>query len=100
MGLGSVLQSPDTGDRLGRDGFKMSEDWQSSHTNGFVSGSTNAYVGQHNQTGDNYMHRGTTGYGQHGEGVPYPQQQHGGQHGHSAPQEEYGGAWYSNHHLN
>ena len=91
MGLDSVLQSSDMGDRLGRDGFKISEDWQSSHVNGFTSGSNNGFNGQNSQAGGGYMqHRGSTSYAPQGDGVGYQQQgQHQGQH------EEYDGGWYS-----
>lgn len=38
MGLESVLQTSDMGERLHRDGFKINEDWRSSHVNGFSGG--------------------------------------------------------------
>jgi hypothetical protein len=97
MGLDSVLQPSDMGDRLGRDGFKISEDWQSSHINGFTSGTNNGFVPQNTQAGGGFMHRNTTSYSQPGNGVPYQHPpQHNGHHGHPGQQEDYDGSWYSN----
>jgi hypothetical protein len=94
MGLGSVLQTSEIGDRLGRDGFKISEDWQSSHINGFTSATNNGFSGQNSQSGaGGYMHRGSTSYPQSGEGVQYQQQQHNTQ---SGSQDDYNGVWYPN----
>ncbi|KAH8730199.1 C6 transcription factor-like protein [Phaeosphaeriaceae sp. PMI808] len=103
MGLNGVLQSSDTAERLGRDGFKINEEWQSSHVSQFPpNSSSSAYVTQNSQAGDNYMHRATSGYGQPSEGVPYQQQQHDAHdahHRHPGQQEEYGEPWYPDHHL-
>lgn len=94
MGLDSVLQTPDMGDRLGRDGFKASEDWQSSHVNGFTSGANNGFAAPHSQAGTAFLHRGSTSYAQ-SDGGAYQPSPHGEHHGH-AGQEDYEGAWYSN----
>ncbi|KAH7401616.1 fungal-specific transcription factor domain-containing protein [Pyrenochaeta sp. MPI-SDFR-AT-0127] len=94
MGLETVLQSADMGDRLVRDGFKMSEDWRSSHVNGFNAGSTGSVYGQNDQTGSSYIHRGSGTYTQPGAGVTYQQPTHDGHHGHS--QEAYDPAWWPN----
>jgi hypothetical protein len=101
MGLDSVLQPSDMGDRLGRDGFKMSEDWQTGHS-GFTSDQNNAFAPQNSQTGGAYMHRNATSYAQPDDvgvsvGGPYQQPQQG-HHGHAGQgqQEEYDGSWYSN----
>jgi hypothetical protein len=97
MGLSSVLQTTEMGDRLGRDGFKMSEDWQSSHVNGFTSTSNNGFSGQNSQSaGTGYMHRGSASYPQPSEGVQYQQQQQHHHNAQSGPQEDYNGVWYSN----
>ncbi|KAH4220221.1 hypothetical protein HBI25_055140 [Parastagonospora nodorum] len=81
MGLDTMLQAPDMGDRLVRDGFKMSEEWQ---TSGFTQSSSAAYSAQHTQPqSQGYRYEGGVGYGQ----------QHGG-HGHGHPQEEYDPGWY------
>lgn len=94
MGLDSVLQSSDMGDRLGRDGFKISEDWQSSHVNGFPSSNNNGFNAQVSQPGSAY--RRSAGFAQQGNGVGgYQQgQQHHAQQGHGQP-EEFDGGWYS-----
>jgi hypothetical protein len=93
MGLDSMLQSSDMGDRLGRDGFKISEDWQSSHVNGFTSGNNQGFVPSSNSqpgTVGGYMHRSNANYSQQPDGVGYQQP---GQHPHGG-QEEYDGGWY------
>lgn len=100
MGLDSVLQSSDMGDRLGRDGFKMSEDWQSNHVNGFATGNDTGFAGQGSQPQGTYMHRGSTaGYEQQGVGEGYQQPQvqqaHQGHQGQPGQHEEYDGGWYS-----
>ncbi|KAF2035527.1 hypothetical protein EK21DRAFT_53843 [Setomelanomma holmii] len=93
MGLDSVLQSTDMGDRLGRDGFKMSEDWQSSHVNGFDdAGTNNGFTAPHSQAGAGYLHRSTS-YAQP-DAVTYQHSPHTAHHRH-AGQEEYDGAWYN-----
>lgn len=95
MGLDSVLQSAEMGDRLGRDGFKINEDWRSNHVNGFSSGASGSVYGaQNDQIGAGYMHRGNSNYAQSGAGVTYQQPTHDGQHGHS--QEAYDAAWWPN----
>jgi hypothetical protein len=90
MGLDSVLQSSNMDDRLGRDGFKISEDWQSNHINGFTTGSNNGFSTASSPAGSNYMHRGTASFPPNGNSVQY--QQPPPQHG----QQEYDGGWYSN----
>jgi hypothetical protein len=94
MGLSSVLQSPDMGDRLSRDGFKISEDWHSSHVNGFTSGTNHGFSTQNSQPGPAYMPRSNPGFTQPVDGVQYHQQPHNEHHG--GPQEPYDGGWYSN----
>jgi hypothetical protein len=97
MGLDSVLQPSDMGDRLGRDGFKMSEEWQASHS-GFATVQDHGFTAQNSQSDGAYLHRNTTSYVQPddvsvGEGYSQPPQRH---HGHVGEgQEEYDGAWYS-----
>jgi hypothetical protein len=99
MGLDTVLQPSDMGDRLGRDGFKISEDWQSSHINGFTTGPNNGFASQNGQPGGSYMQRNGTSYAQSGESVGVAYQQSpslSGHHGQAGQQEEYDGSWYSN----
>ncbi|KAH7389589.1 fungal-specific transcription factor domain-containing protein [Phaeosphaeria sp. MPI-PUGE-AT-0046c] len=94
MGLETVLQHRDMGDRLGRDGFKMSEDWQASHLNGFGSGSGPNYGQQsHQPQPAGYMPRGAHSYQQQGDGMQYRGQTHGSQQG---GQEDYSATWYGN----
>lgn len=76
MGLDSVLHVGDTGDRLGRDGFKINEDWQQTGVNGFGSSAPGYEQGQ---TGGSYP-------------VSYQRGSHGGQHG--QPQEEFDASWW------
>ncbi|KAL5120108.1 hypothetical protein ACEQ8H_001933 [Pleosporales sp. CAS-2024a] len=95
MGLDTVLQPPDMGDRLVRDGFKMSEDWHAGHhhVGGFaagVSGSPAPYGGAQNR----YAGYATQGGG---EGVEYGGGGGGGgghQHGHGHAQGDYESDWY------
>ncbi|KAL6703232.1 hypothetical protein ACN47E_010094 [Coniothyrium glycines] len=49
MGLQSVLQRTDMGDRLGRDGFKINEDWHSRHVNGFAPSASGSVYGTGNE---------------------------------------------------
>jgi hypothetical protein len=72
MGLDSVLHTGDMGDRLGRDGFKINEDWQ-------PNGSATGYESGH--TNGSYT-------------VSYQRGSHGGQHG--QPQEEFDSSWWQN----
>jgi len=94
MGLESVL----AGDRLGRDGFKMSEEWQGSGFTG-AGGTGNGFTGAgepnngfRGQGGTGYAVRGGTGFegqGQSGEsGAGFEGQSHGQGEG------GYEGAWY------
>lgn len=71
MGLDSVLHTGDMGDRLGRDGFKINEDWQHNEPSGFGS-SARGYEAA--QVGASYP-------------VSYQRGNHDGQHGQS--QEEF-----------
>ncbi|KAI4960494.1 hypothetical protein J4E86_002116 [Alternaria arbusti] len=92
MGLESVLHNTDVGDRLGRDGFKISEDWRSTHINGYnhnIGGSV--YGNPHSQADTGYAHRGS--YAQPTEHVSYPQTTH---EGHHHTQEEYDPGWWQN----
>jgi hypothetical protein len=90
MGLDTVLQSSDMGDRLVRDGFKMSEDWQSNHVNGFTTSSDAGFNLQNAQAGN------FRPYAQPGEGVGYQQQQQQQQHGGHTQQQGYDPRWYPN----
>jgi hypothetical protein len=93
MGLNSVLHSPDMGDRLGRDGFKMSEDWPASHGNDFSSAAPHGYNPQNTQPGSAYLARSTPGFPQPVVDAPqYQQATHGEHHG---TQGSYDGGWYS-----
>jgi hypothetical protein len=90
MGLESVLHTTDIGDRLGRDGFKINEDWRSSHVNGFNTGVGGSVFGaQSNQPDGGYAHRNSF--------VPPPQENvafaQGTHDGHHA-QEEYDPGWW------
>lgn len=88
MGLGTVLQSSDMGERLGRDGFKINEDWRSSHVNAFNSGPGGAVFGAPNdQPSANYVHRNS--YVQPSDSVTY-------QHTPPDGQEEFVPAWWQN----
>jgi hypothetical protein len=93
MGLNSVLHSPNVGDRLGRDGFKMSEDWPANHVNGFLSGPPHGYSPQNTQPGPAYLARSNPRFSQPDIDAPqYQQPPHSEQHG---SQEPYSGSWYS-----
>lgn len=95
MGLDSIIQSTEM-ERLGRDGFKISEDWQSSHLNGFATRSNSDFVPQTNQAGGNsYMIPSSTSYTQTTNGVGY-QQSHPPHHHPGQQQEEYHSGWYPN----
>lgn len=107
MNLDSVLGSNDMGDRLGRDGFKISEDWQPSHVNGFAPRpTTQSYPQQRaQQPGTTYIHQNHAPYAQGAENVGYQQQhpqhqqhQQRGAHGQQQQQhqggEGYDGGWY------
>lgn len=72
MGLDSVLHTGEMGDRLGRDGFKINEDWQ-------PNGSATGYESGH--TNGSYT-------------VSYQRGSHGGQHGQT--QEEFDSSWWQN----
>jgi hypothetical protein len=89
MGLESVLHNTDMSDRLGRDGFKISEDWRSSHIDGFATG---VYGNPHSQGSPGYAHRGS--YAQQTDNVSYSQDTHEGHHHHT--QEEYDPTWWQN----
>lgn len=81
MGLDSVLHSSDMGDRLGRDGFKINEDWQHNGVHGFGNSAPGYGAGQ---TGSSYP-------------VSYQRGSHGGQHGqHGQSQEEFEASWWQN----
>lgn len=90
MGLESVLHNTDTSDRLGRDGFKISEDWRSSHINGFATGVGGGVYGHpHGQADAGYAHRGS--FAQQTNDVIYQQGAHDGHH---HTQEEYDPGWW------
>lgn len=78
MGLDSVLHTGDMGDRLGRDGFKINEDWQQTGVNGYGSSAPGGYE-QANQGGGSY---------------PVSYQRNSGQHSHE--QEDFDPSWWQN----
>lgn len=78
MGLETVLHAGNMGDRLGRDGFKINEDWQQTGVNGFGS-STPGY--EHGQASGSYP-------------VSYQRGSHSAQHGQG--QEEFDASWWQN----
>ncbi|KAF1839198.1 hypothetical protein BDW02DRAFT_230798 [Decorospora gaudefroyi] len=97
MGLESVLHNTDIGDRLGRDGFRINEDWRSSHVNGFNPGVAGSVYGasSNHQADAAYAHRPS--YAQQHQhqrpgdgGVPYPAGPPHQQH------EEYDASWWQN----
>ncbi|KAF1942335.1 hypothetical protein EJ02DRAFT_176126 [Clathrospora elynae] len=93
MGLESVLHTSDLGDRLGRDGFRINEDWRSSHTNGFNAGVNGSVYGAGNTQADNsYAHRGS--YAQSADTAAYAQPTLDGSH--HGGQEEYDSGWWQN----
>ncbi|KAF2846331.1 C6 transcription factor-like protein [Plenodomus tracheiphilus IPT5] len=68
MGLDSVLESSDMGKRLHRDGFKINEDWRSSHVDEFNTGPGGSVYGAAGQgQGNGFVHR--SNYSQPSEGV-------------------------------
>jgi hypothetical protein len=86
MGLDSVLQSSDVSDRLGRDGFRINEDWRSTHVNGFNPGAAGSVYGATNdQSGSNYIHPTSSSFAQPGDRGAYSQSTH--------PQEYDSGWW-------
>ena len=91
MGLGSVLQPTEISDRLGRDGFKINEDWRSGHGGGYHT-STAGYGIQHEQAATGYVHRSGDNYTP-SAGVAYQQTTHEGHHGDT--NEHYDPAWWS-----
>ncbi|KAH6639493.1 fungal-specific transcription factor domain-containing protein [Boeremia exigua] len=78
MGLDSVLHTGNMGDRLGRDGFKINEEWQQTGVNGYVS-SAPGY--EHGQAGGSYP-------------VSYQRGGHGAQDGQA--QEHFDTSWWHN----
>ncbi|KAF2625546.1 hypothetical protein BU25DRAFT_115444 [Macroventuria anomochaeta] len=80
MGLDSVLHTGDTGNRLGRDGFKINEDWQQTGVHGFGTGAPGGYE-QTGQGGGSYP-------------VSYQRNSHSGQHGQA--QEDFDPSWWQN----
>lgn len=68
MGLDSVLQTGDMGERMGRDGFKMNEDWQQTGSSIFGAGVPGSYE-QAGQSVGSYP-------------VSYQRGSHSGQHAH------------------
>lgn len=88
MDLGSVIQPTDM---VGR-GFKMSEDWQSSHVSGFPPSTGLGFRAPGNeQTSYMQQHRGSGGFAPPTSGVQYHQQ--AGQNAHQG-HEGYEGPWY------
>jgi hypothetical protein len=80
MGLDSVLHTGDMGDRLGRDGFKINEDWQQTGVNGYGSSAPSSFE-QTGQGGGSYP-------------VSYQRNNHNGQHGQA--QEDFDSSWWQN----
>lgn len=91
MGLDSVLQQQEIGDRLGRDGFKMSEDWQSSQVHSFTSGSGSYSQQNHQPQTPGYIHRGSQSYQQQGDRMQFRGQTHNPQ---QSGQEDFSTTWY------
>jgi hypothetical protein len=67
MGLDSVLHTGDMGDRLGRDGFKINEDWQQTNVNGFAGNAPSGYE-QAGQSSGSYPVSYQRNSGHHGQG--------------------------------
>jgi hypothetical protein len=81
MGLDSVLHTGDMGERMGRDGFKINEDWQQTGVNSFGASAPGSYE-QASQSGRSYP-------------VSYQRGSHSGQH----PQSQGGydeASWWQN----
>jgi hypothetical protein len=94
MGLESVLHTNNLGDRLGRDGFRINEDWRSSHVNGFTTGVTaNIYSAPNNQHNHSYTPRQS--FSAPTDGVGYQSDGQDGNHGHHG-QDGYDGGWWQN----
>lgn len=91
MGIESMLQSSDMGERLGRDGFKINEDWRSSHVNGFHTGGGDGVFSTTNTDQPTGYATNRSGYTQSGENVAYVQS---GQH----EQQDYVPEWWHNPH--
>lgn len=110
MGLDTVLQSSDMGDRLGRDGFKINEDWQSRHVNGFPSRTSSGFANQNGQPAGAYMSSSNSGYSHSNDAAQYQQTQHPSHahhhhhhqqqppppHQHQGQHSGYEPGWYSN----
>ncbi|EMD97811.1 hypothetical protein COCC4DRAFT_200873 [Bipolaris maydis ATCC 48331] len=98
MGLESVLHGgTNLDDRLVRDGFRINEDWRSSHVNGFNTGvASNVYSAPNSQHEHSYAPRQT--YAAPTDGVGYPSDAHDGHHGHRGHhgQDEYNSTWWQN----
>lgn len=96
MVLESVLHdSTNIDNRLVRDGFRMSEDWRSSHVNGFNTGvASNVYSAPNNQHEHSYAPR--QAYVAPTDGVGYPSDAHDGHHGHREHhgQDGYSSTWW------
>lgn len=74
MGLGSVLHSNEMGDRLGRDGFRISEDWQSRHVDGFSQGVSGSVYGAHAEHNVNsYAHQSNESFSRADDRTAYSQ---------------------------
>jgi hypothetical protein len=82
MGLGNLLHAGDMDDRLGRDGFKMNEDWHQSTMDSYTGGSSN------------FLDRDSNGY-HSSDGRAYQSTSHD-THGHTTAAEEFGPGWWSN----
>ncbi|EUC50061.1 hypothetical protein COCMIDRAFT_82835 [Bipolaris oryzae ATCC 44560] len=96
MGLESVLHSSaNLDDRIVRDGFRINEDWRSSHVNGFNTGvASNVYSAPNNQHEHSYAPR--QAYAAPTDGVEYPPDAHDTHHGHRGHhgQDGYNATWW------
>jgi hypothetical protein len=84
MGLGNLLHAGDMDDRLGRDGFKINEDWQQSAMDSYHGGGPNGY-----------LDRSSASYPPTDGGV-YQPTNHGAHPGHPAAADEFDPGWWGN----
>jgi len=76
MGVEPMLQSSDMGERLGRDGFKINEDWRSSHVSDFNTGTGDSVFGTAVATQHTGYTTNRSGYAQSSDTVAYAQSSH------------------------
>lgn len=90
MGLESVIHNNDVSARLVRDGFKINQDWRSSHVNDFNTGvAANVYSAPDNQHEHHYAPR--QAYSTTPDAVGYPPAAHDG---HNAQEGYDGSGWW------